>query len=210
MRINMSMNPGYDEHTDEELICRLRDGDQGVTDYLCNKYKYLVRNNARSMYILGAEPEDLIQEGMIGLFKAVRDYDPGRDASFVTFATLCISRQMYKAIQSSNREKNIPLNNYVSIYAEDEDNGNGSGMTYEEMLKDNSMSPEQELIDRENVEDLRKRIADELSPFESQVFDLYLTGMSYVRIAKVLGRDEKSTDNALQRIKGKIKKIVDK
>ncbi len=199
----------YDPLSDEELIMLLRDGDRDVEDYLCNKYKDLVRKLAGSMYILGAEKEDLIQEGMIGLFKAVRDYDSGRDASFITFANLCITRQMYKAIQSSNREKNIPLNTYVSLFCENSDDADNVDSGIGE-LPDKSPNPEQELIDRENVEELRGRIYDELSPFETQVLELHLTGMGYVQIAKVLGRDEKSADNALQRIRSKIKKIVDK
>ena len=199
----------YEKMTDEALIERLRDGDVDVTDYLCNKYKDLVRHLAGSMYILGAEMEDLIQEGMIGLFKAVRDYDSGRDASFLTFANLCISRQMYKAIQSSTRQKNIPLNTYVSLFRESNDERDTGASSIDE-LADTGFSPEQELIDRENVEELLGKIFDELSPFETQVLELHLTGMGYVQIAKVLGRDDKSVDNALQRMRSKIKKIVDK
>src|SRR5574344_2722708 len=107
----------YSNFTDEELIQRLRDGENQITDYIMEKFKNLVRNKAKSMYILGADTEDLIQEGMIGLFKAVRDYDSGRDASFFTFADLCISRQMYTAVQASGRQKHAPLNSYVSLYA---------------------------------------------------------------------------------------------
>ncbi len=200
----------YDSMTDEELITAMHDGEAEVADYLCNKYKELVRRNAKSMYILGAEPEDLIQEGMIGLFKAVRDFDPGRDASFTTFANLCVSRQMYKAIQSAGRQKNIPLNTYISLYEGSEDENGDKISPISEILADDSPGPEQELIDRENLENLVRRIVEGLSDFENQVLDLHLTGMNYVQIAKVLGRDEKSTDNALQRIKSKIKKMVDK
>ncbi len=206
----MSMQDRYDGISDEELIQELRDGDKDVADYLCNKYKDLVRHNAKSMYILGAEPEDLIQEGMIGLFKAVRDYDPGRDASFLTFANLCVSRQMYNAIQSAGRKKNIPLNSYISLYGDEEDDNGERTAAKLELFAHGGLSPEQELIDRENAEDLYRRIGEELSDFENQVLDLYLTGMNYVQIAGVLGREEKSTDNALQRIRAKIKKMVDK
>ena len=204
------MHSRYDDSTDEELIQELRDGDSDVTDYLCNKYKDLVRHNAKSMCILGAEPEDLIQEGMIGLFKAVRDYDPGRDASFLTFANLCVSRQMYNAIQSAGRQKNIPLNNYISLNGDRDENGDERPAAALELFADGGLSPEQLLIDKENTEILYRKICDELSDFENQVLDLYLTGMNYVQIAGVLGREEKSTDNALQRIRAKIKKIVDK
>ncbi len=204
------MHTRYDGSTDEELIQELRDGDKDVADYLCNKYKDLVRHNAKSMYILGAEPEDLIQEGMIGLFKAVRDYDPGRDASFLTFANLCVSRQMYKAIQSAGRQKNIPLNNYISLNGDRDEDGDERPAAALELFADGGLSPEQLLIDKENTEALYRNICDELSDFENQVLDLYLTGMNYVQIAGVLGREEKAADNALQRIRAKIKKIVDK
>ena len=115
----MSMDKEYSNYNDEELIVWLRDGEESVTEYLMNKYKNLVRSKAKSMYILGADSDDLIQEGMIGLFKALRDYDIGRDASFLTFADLCVSRQMYTAVQASKRQKHIPLNTYVSLYGSD-------------------------------------------------------------------------------------------
>lgn len=202
----MSDNNRYASVTDEELIQWLRDGDSGVSDYLCEKYKNLVRSKAKSMYILGAEPEDLIQEGMIGLFKAVRDYDAGRDASFMTFAGLCISRQMYTAVQASNRQKHMPLNTYISIYGKgDEEDGSADIDEYADTLLGN---PEEVLIEKENMEQLEQGIEETLSDFERQVLDLHLTGMGYVEIAKVLGRDEKSTDNALQRIRSKIRKLV--
>ena len=202
----MSDNSRYGSVTDEELIQWLRDGDSGVSDYLCEKYKNLVRSKAKSMYILGAEPEDLIQEGMIGLFKAVRDYDAGRDASFMTFAGLCISRQMYTAVQASNRQKHMPVNTYISIYGKgDEEDGSADIDEYADTLLGN---PEEVLIEKENMEQLEQGIEETLSDFERQVLDLHLTGMGYVEIAKVLGRDEKSTDNALQRIRSKIRKLV--
>ena len=111
------MTEKYKGISDEELIDRLRQGENGITDFIMDKYKNLVRKKAKSMYILGADNDDLIQEGMIGLFKAVRDYDAGRDANFYTFADLCISRQMYNAVQASRREKHAPLNTYFSLYA---------------------------------------------------------------------------------------------
>ncbi|MDE6975098.1 MAG: sigma-70 family RNA polymerase sigma factor, partial [Lachnospiraceae bacterium] len=111
------LKKNYEDCGDEELILRLRDGEEAITDYIMDKYKNLVRSKAKSMYILGADRDDLIQEGMIGLFKAVRDYDAGRDASFFTFADLCVSRQMYTAIQAAGRQKHTPLNTYISLYA---------------------------------------------------------------------------------------------
>ena len=200
----------YENISDEELILRLRDGESNITDFIMDKYKNLVRSKANTMYILGADTEDLIQEGMIGLFKAIRDYDSGRDASFFTFADLCVSRQMYTAVQASRREKHAPLNSYVSLYS----TGNLSGSEREEgeelqlvnaIASHTDLNPEDMLIDKENVENLEKMLEKELSAFEKEVLDLYMIGMSYSQIAKVLGRDEKSTDNALQRVKMKIK-----
>ncbi len=159
----------YEECQDDELIRRLRDGDGSVMDYLMEKYKDLVRRKARLMYLPGADQEDLIQEGMIGLFKAVRDYEKDRDASFSTFADLCISRQIYTAVE-----------------------------------------PEELVIDQENTRLLEETIEQELTPLEKQVMDLHLTGMGYREIAKVLGRDGKSTDNALQRSRGKLRRALDK
>lgn len=208
----MRLKKNYEDCSDEELILRLRDGEGAITDYIMDKYKNLVRSRAKSMYILGADRDDLIQEGMIGLFKAVRDYDAGRDASFFTFAELCVSRQMYTAIQAAGRQKHMPLNSYISLYAgstqADADGRDGEWELSESLLSQSERNPEELLIDRENVERLEKTIEKELSSFEKQVLDLYLTGMKYSEIARVLGRDEKSTDNALQRIKSKLKKAI--
>lgn len=203
------MRLDYGAMSDEELISALRDGEENVTDYLMDKYKSLVRKKAKTMYILGADTEDLIQEGMIGLFKAVRDFDCGRDASFSTFAQLCVSRQMYTAIEASNRKKHMPLNSYISIYNE-KDKEDGSEPILSEVLSSiTDRNPEEILIDKDNVNRLVEAITESLSVFEQQVLNLRLTGMGYVEIAKVLGKDEKSTDNALLRIKAKVKKILD-
>ena len=199
----------YEQFTDEELIHRLRGGEETIMDYICDKYKNLVRSKAKSMYILGGDNEDLIQEGMIGLFKAVRDYDSGRDASFSTFADLCISRQMYTAVQAAKRQKHIPLNTYISLYGTTSQQGEGEERKLVEELYDRSgRNPEEVFLDKERVNYLENLIENELSTFEKQVLDLYMTGMSYTQIAKVLGRDEKSTDNALQRLKSKIRKLL--
>lgn len=203
------MELDYRNMTDEELLLCQHDDKVRVTDYLMNKYKNLVRSKAKSMYILGADREDLIQEGMIGLFKAVRDYDNGRDASFATFADLCISRQMYTAVQASGRQKHIPLNTYISLYGGNKNKGEDADDGLMNCLVSRvDLNPEELVIDKENTENLAKKIEEELSPFENEVLDLYLTGMSYTQIARVLGRDEKSTDNALSRIRGKVKKLL--
>ncbi len=205
----MAREDDYGRATDEELILRLRDGEMPIVDYICDKYKNMVRSKAKSMFILGGDNEDLIQEGMIGLFKAVRDYDCGRDASFHTFADLCISRQMYTAVQAAKRKKHIPLNTYVSLYenASGQEEKEGSGLLG--VLADRGeVNPEELFLDKERVQYLEEIIENELSSFEKQVLDLHLTGMSYSQIAKVLGRDEKATDNALQRLKSKIRKKI--
>ncbi|MDE7267213.1 MAG: RNA polymerase sporulation sigma factor SigH [Lachnospiraceae bacterium] len=204
------MTEKYKGISDEELIDRLRQGENEITDFIMDKYKNLVRKKARSMYILGADSDDLIQEGMIGLFKAVRDYDAGRDANFYTFADLCISRQMYNAVQASRREKHTPLNTYISLYASAEQENEGKGTQLVNILvSEVETDPEKLFIDKENVAHIESIIEKELSSFEKQVLDLYVTGMSYSQIAKVLSRDEKSTDNALQRLKSKLRRAVD-
>ena len=203
------MDRDYGQYSDDELIIRLRDGEGSITEYLMNKYKNLVRSKAKSMYLLGADNDDLIQEGMIGLFKALRDYDSGRDASFLTFADLCVSRQMYTAVQASRRQKHIPLNTYVSLYGSAGKDHDGEEEELVNVLAARAgQSPEDMVIDKENVVQLEQTIDRELSSFEKQVLDLYVIGMGYQQIAKVLGRDEKSTDNALQRIKTKLKKVI--
>lgn len=200
----------YKQFSDEELILRYRDGEEDAAGFLMNKYKNLVRKKAGSMYILGADREDLIQEGMIGLFKAVRDYDMGRDVNFYTFADLCVSRQMYTAVQASNRQKHLPLNTYISIYSQtmNSEEGTEEYDLMNTLTSGKEANPEEMMIEQENMEQMELAILRELSELEKQVFELHLTGMNYTEIAKVLGRDEKSTDNALQRMKAKIKKII--
>lgn len=198
--------------SDEELILMYRDGEEEAAGYIMNKYKNLVRKKAGSMYILGGDREDLIQEGMIGLFKAVRDYDLGRDVNFYTFADLCVSRQMYTAVQASNRKKHLPLNTYISIYSQSKEDTEGKEETVLANIlpSEKDKNPEEMLIEQENLERIETSILKELSELEKQVFELHLTGMNYMEIAKVLGRDEKSTDNALQRMKTKVRKLLRK
>ena len=138
------------------------------------KYKGFVRKKARTMFLIGGETDDLIQEGMIGLFKAVQSYQPDKEASFQTFAGMCIDRQLYSAVQNSNRQKHKPLNSYI-------------------------------IIDQESVKNLEQEIRRVLSPMENRVLEYYLKGYGYVRIAEMMGKTPKSIDNALQRIRGKIK-----
>lgn len=187
----------YAKYSDEELIVQLRDGDHAITDYIMEKYKNLVRSKAQSMYILGADREDLIQEGMIGLFKAVQSYQPDKDASFRTFAGMCIDRQLYSAIQNSNRQKHMPLNSYISLSEEPEETDELEGSWWE--------NPENIIIDQESTRSLEQEIHRTLSPMENKVLEYYLKGYGYIQIAKIMGKTPKSIDNALQRIRGKIR-----
>lgn len=189
----------FDNISDEELIARLRDGETIIEDYLMEKYKGLVRQKARAMFLIGGDTDDLIQEGMIGLFKAVRDFQPGREATFATFARMCIDRQIYSAIQNSNSQKHLPLNSYVSLNQEDE-----SSPIWELSVE----NPEEIIIDQETTRDLQQKISDYLSPMENKVLDLYLKGEGYVEIGRILGKSPKSIDNALQRIRAKIREVI--
>ncbi len=186
------------------MIPRLHEGEEAISEYILDKYKNMVRAKAGTMFILGADREDLIQEGMIGLFKAMRDYDCGRDASFSTFADLCISRQMYTAVTASGRQKHFPLNNYVSLYADDEDGI--AGLIDKSLSMGPESDPESVVLAKERAEALEHCIETELSSFERQTIELFLAGFTYVDIARILGKDGKSTDNALQRAKSKLKK----
>lgn len=193
----------YEQISDEELIDRLRNGEEQITDYICDKYKNLVRSKAKSMFILGGDNEDLIQEGMIGLFKAVRDYKEEKETSFFSFADLCISRQLYSALEASNRKKHQPLNTYISFSNQDGE----EGMNLEEVVTDHNVSPEQMLIEQEGREEFFHRLKENLSSMERTVLYLYLEGNSYTQIAEIMSKSPKSIDNTLQRIRGKIKQM---
>ena len=186
----------YDQYSDEELIFRLRQGEMDISDYLMEKYKEFVRKKARTMFLIGGETDDLIQEGMIGLFKAIQNYQPDRDTSFRTFANLCIDRQLCSAVQYSNRQKHLPLNSYVSLSDENES---------EHLEGSWSEDPETIMIDQESVRNLELEIAKALSPMENKVLNYYLRGYGYVKIAEIMGKSPKSIDNALQRIRGKVR-----
>ena len=192
----------YDTCTDEELIARLRAGEREITDYLIDKYKSLVRTRARALYLVGGDHEDLIQEGMIGLFKAIRDYREERETSFFHFAELCITRQIYSAIEASNRKKHAPLNSYVSFYSEVSEEGQPLAEYLESERSDN---PEQRMIDQENFELFLKKVRQSLSKMECEVLDDYLSGLNYQQIAEKMKKSPKAIDNALQRIKTKIR-----
>ncbi|MCR4590651.1 MAG: sigma-70 family RNA polymerase sigma factor [Lachnospiraceae bacterium] len=197
----------YEKLEDDELFTLNKDGDKYAGEVLLDRYKYIVKMKAASMFILGGEKEDLIQEGMIGLYRAICEYDPGRDASLATFCNLVVTRCLYTAVRDMGRQKHIPLNNFISIYDEDDslsENGEVNG------LGSDINDPEKLVIAQENVEQILEAIEEELSALEKEVLDLRLIGMKNGEIAKVLGRDEKSTDNALTRIRVKLKKRMQK
>ena len=195
----------YKQMTDEQLIEQMREGDSGIIDYLMEKYKNTVRKEANAMYLLGGENDDLIQEGMIGLFKAVQDYDPEQRTSFFSFAKLCITRQMYSAIEASRRKKHGPLNSYVSLYELGEDESKLMDM----MAAGGESNPEELFVSREYVRILQNRLEESLSDLESRVLYLHLMGTDYKTIARLLDKSPKTVDNALQRIKNKTEKILE-
>lgn len=193
----------YDGKTDEELIRQMRAGDKEIVDYLMVKYKNLVRKKANAFFLIGADNDDLIQEGMIGLFKAIRDYQEEKEVSFYHFAELCISRQMYTAMEASQRKKHAPLNSYVSLYEETNEEGQ---MPLSEVLQSlTDGNPEDLVIDRENVLAFQEKINERLSKMERQVLVLTIQGLDYQQIAEIMEKPAKSIDNALQRIKGKLR-----
>ncbi len=205
------VNKCYDEMADEDIIALIRQEDRIALDYLISKYKNLVRKKAKALFLIGGDSEDLIQEGMIGLYKAIRDFQPDKAASFLTFADLCVSRQMYSAIKTSNTMKNQPLNNYISIdthnYNEDQENINS--ITYvANIAHARSMNPEEMLIDRENTQRLEAKLMERLSGFEKDILTLYLQDYSYSQIARVMNKKPKAIDNGLQRIKKKLNEAL--
>lgn len=199
----------YDRMTDEQLLCDYKNGNQEIMDYLMVKYKSMVRKKARAMYLLGGENEDLIQEGMIGLIKAVRDFDVTQKTSFSSFAELCVSRQMYSAIEASNRKKHLPLNSYVSLYEDSEQVAEGRSLPLIDTIESSKENdPEVLYFGKEYTEAFAEQLKELLSPLENHVLYLHLMGTDYRTIAELLGKSPKSVDNALQRIKTKAQKIL--
>lgn len=199
----------YDRMTNEQLIQELRKGDRAIMDYIMDKYKSMVRKKARAMFLLGGENDDLIQEGMIGLIKAVRDYDLSQGNSFSSFAELCVSRQMYSAIEASKRKKHFPLNSYISLYEESDAHQDGKKMQLIDMIEpQQETDPEALYFSREYTEAFVEQLKDMLSPLENHVLYLHLMGTDYKKIAEILEKSPKSIDNALQRIRGKAEKML--
>lgn len=200
---------GYDSLRDEDIVIQALDGDSHALDYLLEKYKNFVRAKARSYFLIGADREDIVQEGMIGLYKAIRDFQPSKLTSFRAFAELCITRQIITAIKTATRQKHIPLNSYVSlnkpIYEEESDR------TLMDVISGaRATDPEELIIRREEFSDTEGIIEELLSDLEWEVLTSYLEGKSYQEIALELDRHVKSIDNALQRVKRKVERYLEK
>ncbi len=202
----------FAKQSDEQLIKLIKEGNRDAMDWLLMKYKYLVRRRARALFLIGGDKDDLIQEGMIGLYKAIQDYDLSIESDFSSFLSLCILRQMYSAIKMQNRKKNSPLNNYISLDApvnEQSARQMGKGLSLiDVMFPGNSLNPEEQLIDQENTKMLKLALSHQLSSLEKEVVMRYIDGVKYTQIAKELNKSPKAIDNALHRIKVKLTKIV--
>ncbi|HHX50827.1 MAG TPA: RNA polymerase sporulation sigma factor SigH [Clostridia bacterium] len=211
----MSVNPQreecycYEVMIDEDIVELAQDGDDIAQEFLINKYKNFVRAKARSYFLIGADREDIIQEGMIGLYKAIRDFRCDKLSSFRAFAELCITRQIITAIKTATRQKHIPLNSYISlnkpIYDEDSDR------TLLDVISGSKITdPEELIISREEFNDIEEKMGEILSTLEWKVLMSYLEGKSYQEIAVDLKRHVKSIDNALQRVKRKLERYLEK
>ena len=195
----------FQSSSDEEVVVLAQQGDGQALAYLLNKYKNFVRSKARSYFLIGADHEDIVQEGMIGLYKAIRDFQPSRLASFRSFAELCVKRQIITAIKAATRQKHVPLNSYVSLnkplYDEESDR------TLLDVIEGRVTNPEELYISQEDLARIQTQISEVLSDLERQVLDAFMDGKSYQEIAELLGRHVKSIDNALQRVKRKLFKF---
>lgn len=202
---------GLYEETDEELLARYRRGETSVADVLLDRYKNLVRKKANTLFLFGGETDDLIQEGMIGLFKAVQNYEADK-GSFFQFAQTCMNHQMYHAIEAAARKKHAPLNSYVSLSGEENggtDAAGGDWTASAGWTVSDENDPEQILIDRESVDQTLSEIQSGLSEMEQAVLNEYLEGLNYRQIAEKMGKTPKVIDNALQRIRAKVQRIVE-
>lgn len=207
MKALSNSNENLLELSDDELIVLSKEGNGYATEILLEKYRNFVRARSRTYFLIGADKEDIIQEGMIGLYKAIRDYKPEAQASFKSFAELCITRQIITAIKTATRQKHIPLNSYISLSKpiyEDEN----ERILLDTVMERKKLDPEEIMIDKERFSSIEVKLAEILSKLEWTVLSKYLEGKSYVEIASQIGKSEKSIDNALQRIKKKIEKHI--
>lgn len=205
--LNQSEFARYIDMTDEDVVSLAHNGDGDALVYLLNKYKNFVRSKARSYFLIGADHEDIVQEGMIGLYKSIRDFQPSRLASFRSFAELCVKRQIITAIKAATRQKHVPLNSYVSLnkplYDEESDR------TLLDVIEGRVTNPEELYISKEDLKNIHAQMDELLSDLERQVLEAFIDGKSYQEIAEMLGRHVKSIDNALQRVKRKLNKFID-
>ncbi len=198
----------YNDYLDEELVLIAKEGNYEVQEYIINKYENFVKSKAKSYFLIGADKEDIYQEGMIGLFKAMRDFKADKLSSFKAFAELCITRQIITAIKTASRQKHKPLNTYISInkplYDEE------SEKTLEDtLILNKTYDPEEIVVSKEKLKTLQDEMNESLSSLELEVLTYYLSGKSYHEIAIKLQRQAKSIDNALQRVKRKLEKCLD-
>ena len=207
------MGEKFQSMAEIEVIKLAQDGDGEAMSYLLEKYKSMVRALSRPLFLMDGDQDDLLQEGMIGLFKAIRTYDAGKETAFETFANLCISSQLYSAIKMSNRQKNIPLNSYISI---DTPEAGADTNEVERFLRlDRALAvwqqnPEEIVIGKESAQNIERRLFSRLSKMEKQVLELFLKGLTYQEIAQKMEKTPKAIDNALQRIKTKLAKLQKK
>ena len=204
----MTNGKSFEEFSDEQVVSIAQGGNEEALDFILHKFRPQVARKANSYFLAGADKDDIIQEGMIGLFKAVRDFKPDKDAAFRSFAELCITRQIITAVKSASRLKHSPLNSYISLDKPIQDD-NYDATLLDIIASGQASNPEEIIIKRENREQVEIKMEEVLSSFECSVLGYYLKGKSYNEIAAYLNRDPKSIDNALQRIKKKFEKFSD-
>ena len=196
----------YKEYSDELLVRMARDGDEKAEDFLLKKYKDFVRSKARAYFLVGGDSDDLIQEGMIGLYNAIGHYDESMASSFMTYAAICINNKLISAVSADGRQKNAPLNGYVSINSSITDE-TGEEASLSDVLPDTeNINPEAIILNEEQEKLTINRLLGKLSALEKEILSYYMEGMSYSEIAKLIGKTEKSVDNAIQRIRLKMRK----
>ncbi len=205
---NTALYNEFIAYSDEQLVELVKNGNDEALNYLLYKYKVLVEKKAKTYFLIGAGKDDIIQEGMIGLYKAIRDFKEGKTSSFYAFADLCVTRQMISAVKASTRQKHLPLNSYISLNKPAYEDENDKSSLLERMPSHKVINPEDLLIGRENLSIIEGELSNRLSRLEKVVLTLYVDGKSYVEIAKLLKRPVKSIDNALQRIKKKVESIL--
>lgn len=205
---NLYLNRNFENLSDEELVELSVTGDKSATEYILNKYKNFVKAVVRMYFLVGADRDDVVQEGMIGLFKAIRDFDNTKQTSFKSFAEICVRRQVLTAIKNATRQKHMPLNSYISLSKPAYDDENSEDTLMDTLSINESTDPEELFIGKENIEILGLKIEENLSKLEKEVLKMYLSGISYQEIALIMERTPKSIDNALQRVKKKLEKFI--